>query len=175
MIDRWDLSRDVLVGMVRTAAFERREVASRAGRMLDPTERERADRLRSPGARADLVAGRVLARALLATRAGCEPGTIRMRESPLGCPQAVAPAAARRLRFSIAHSDGIALCAVTAGSAIGADIESIRNVGPDPLAVAGLVCSDKERRDLERTPSWRRPERLLAVRIDAGIPDYIPA
>src|SRR5206468_717994 len=121
---RWSPPWDVLVGAVCTRPFAETAVASRANELLDAGERIAAARLRAPAARAEMIAGRVLARTLLAKRAGCEPAAIRMRVSALGRPGAVAPAAARRLSFSIAHSDGIALCAVTAGAAIGADIES---------------------------------------------------
>src|SRR5437016_3642706 len=134
MIVRWSPSWDLLVGLARTELLEEAAAGSRAWAMLSDSERAIAARMPLARARAEHVAGRMLARTLLAERAGCDPAAIRLRVSRLGRPQVTAPRAARGLRFSIAHSDGVALCAVTAQPAIGADVESVRNVGHDPLA-----------------------------------------
>src|SRR5206468_11134888 len=71
---------------------------------------------------------------------------------------------ARHLRFSISHADGIALCAAAAaGCVVGADVESLRNVGPDPLGVAESVCSRREMDALAMLPAPARAERLLSI------------
>jgi 4'-phosphopantetheinyl transferase len=75
----------------------------------------------------------------------------------------VAPPGARRLRFSISHADGVALCAVAAACDVGADVESLRNIGPDPLGVADTVCSRRERCALRALPACARGERLLSI------------
>lgn len=113
--------------------------------------------------RVEHATGRSLARRLLAQRAGCPPDSIRFELLPTGRPVAIAPRAVRRLSFSVSHSDGIALCAVTGASAVGVDVESLRHIGPDPMAIAAVACSPAETHELLATPPERRAARMLAL------------
>jgi 4'-phosphopantetheinyl transferase len=163
MITRWSPPWDVLVGVTRTAPFEDGEIAEAAGAILDQQELADAASAATPVARAEHLAGHVLARTLLAERAACRPGEIELHLAPPGQSVAVGPRSPQRLSFSIAHSDGIALCAVTAEAAVGADVESLRHVGRDPLAFADGVCSAPEKQELRETPRTLRAERLLTM------------
>ena len=101
---------------------------------------------------------------MLAELAGSDPARLRFRCPPRGRPELVAPPVARHLRFSISHADGIALCAAAAaGCVVGADVESLRSVGPDPLGVAESVCSRREMDALAMLPAPARAERLLSI------------
>ena len=46
---------------------------------------------------------------------------------------------------------------------MGADVESLRNVGPDPLRVAEAVCSPLERNALRALPTAARDARFLSI------------
>lgn len=155
--------REVVVRFARTEAFEDALLASRARTILGTAEQAALARLRPAAARRDYLGAHALARALLAELAGCEPTRVRFRYTPRGRPELVAPRGARHFRFSLSHADGVALCAVAAGCAVGADVESLRNVGRDPLNLAALVCSGREREGLRTLPASARAERLLSL------------
>ena len=91
------------------------------------------------------------------------PRDLRFRASPGGKPEVVAPRGARRWRFSISHSDGVALCAVSAGYPVGVDVLSIRGIGADPSGVAEAICSGAEHEKLLATPPSLRPRKLLVL------------
>jgi 4'-phosphopantetheinyl transferase len=155
--------REVLVRLVRTAAYEDPGRAARAEELLGDQERETLDRLRAAPARRDYLAAHVLVRTTLAELAGCRPEEICFGSSPQGRPEPLAPDPARRFRFSLSHADGIALCAITQRWAVGVDIESLCNVGPDPLGVAEIVCSSDEMAALRSLPASARADRLLFI------------
>ncbi len=163
MSDSGRRTREVLVRTVRTAPFANARVAARALEFLDGEERGRLARLRAARASRDYLAAHALARTTLAEIVGCSPARVRIHTSPGGRPELVSPQVAPRLRFSISHADGIALCAVAAGRAIGVDIESDRNIGPDALGVAEAVCSPREMQALRALPPPERADFLLLV------------
>ena len=155
--------REVLVRFVRTGVYDDTALARRAWAGLGPEERSALLRIRAPEARRDSLAAHALARAMLARIAGCPPSQLRFHVAPGGRPEVTAPPPARRLRFSLSHADGIALCAIASGVVVGADVESRRNVGPDPLGVAATVCSPRERDALLASPPAQRAERFLQL------------
>ena len=162
---------------MRTEVYEDAVLASRAREVLGADEGAALARLRPEAARRDYLAAHALARTMLAELAGSDPARLRFRCPPRGRPELVAPPAARHLRFSISHADGIALCAVAAGCVVGADVESLRNVGPDPLGVAASVCSRREMDALAMLPASARAERLLSIWTakEAVAKAYLPA
>lgn len=154
---------EVAVRFVRTEVFDEPALASRAREVLGVAEREALARLRPPAARRDYLAAHALARTMLGEIAGCDPARVRLRSSPRGRPEFVPPPGAPPLHFSLSHADGVALCAVAKGCPVGADVESLRNVGPDALGVAEAVCSRRERDALRALPPPARDERLLSI------------
>jgi len=163
MSARRDPPPEVVVRFVRTEVYEDAVLASRAREVLGADEGAALARLRPEAARRDYLAAHALARTMLAELAGSDPARLRFGCPPRGRPELVAPPAARHLHFSISHADGIALCAVAAGCVVGADVESLRNVGPDPLGVAASVCSRREMDALAMLPASARAERLLSI------------
>src|SRR5262245_21214184 len=158
----WSNSKhDVVVCTVRTERLADPDQAAHAHDLLSSLDRTIMGRLRSSLPRRDYLATHALARAMLADLLGIDACEFRIRTPPLGRPDLdVAPGPARP-RFSIAYADGVALCAIAAGRAVGADLESLRNVGPRPLEVAETMCSGAEVRALLATPAAQRSERLL--------------
>ncbi|TMQ52975.1 MAG: 4'-phosphopantetheinyl transferase superfamily protein [Candidatus Eisenbacteria bacterium] len=156
-------SREVVVRILRTEILENKARASRAAAMLSADERGTFERLPPGAARRDYLGAHALARTTIAEQVGVEPERLLIRSSPWGRPELVAPGSHRRLSFSLSHADGIALCAVTRCGAVGADVESLRHVGPDPLGVAATICSEREREALLATPAPLRAERFLSL------------
>jgi len=152
---------EVAVRYVRSQAFADVGVATRARAILMADECTVLARLRPPAAQLDYLAAHVLARGMLAEVSGSEPAGIELRCPPGGSPEWAAPADALPRAFSISHADGIALCAVASGCRVGADVESLRNFGPDPLDVAEVVCSTAEKERLGALPATARAEYLL--------------
>src|SRR5262245_8692264 len=153
----------VSVRWVSTERFGDDHVAARAWAALEPGERIALARVHSRRARRDKLAAHALARTMLAERARCLPAEVRLRKSRLGRPVFVAPPGVEPAKFSIATSDGLAVCAVSTGCAVGADVESLANAGPDPLVVAADVCSPRELRRLLALPPKRRRAELVRI------------
>jgi 4'-phosphopantetheinyl transferase len=71
------------------------------------------------------------------------PAEIRFQYENHGKPEIDLPRACRDLRFNFSDSGGLALIAVTSGSAIGVDIEKVRHL-PDFLDIATRFFSPRE-------------------------------
>jgi len=154
---------EVVIRFVRTDAFLDAELAARARALLEVPELEQLLRLRPPGARRDYLAAHALGRTMLAERAGCAPRDVRLRSTSMRKPMLVAPWDARRLRFSLSHADGIAMCAIAEDWDIGVDVESARSLGRDPLETAAVICTPSERRALRALPRAERSREFLSV------------
>jgi 4'-phosphopantetheinyl transferase len=155
---RLTLSPDARVSVrwLRTEAFDDARVAAVAWANLGREERAAFVRMRPGTAWRDKLAAHALARRMIADRAGCRPADLRLRTSRHGRPVLLPPRGSPRLDFSIAASDGLVVCAVASGCTVGADVESLENAGPNPLAVAAGVCSARELRRLIALPARRR-------------------
>jgi phosphopantetheinyl transferase len=154
---------DVLVRFTRASAFDDPAVAAWAMELLDDEERRTLARFRPAAARRDYLAAHAIARATLAELVDAAPAALRFRRSSTGRPSLVAPAGGPCPGFSLSHAGGMALCAVSMEHGVGADIESLDNVGADPLGLAELLCSRTEREALRAAPAEARPGRLLSL------------
>ncbi len=111
----------------------------------------------------DRRAAHALAREMIAERAGCDRSQVLYHSSPQGRPEIVAPRHARTLSFSISYSDGIALCGVAEGLVVGADVQSLREVGDEPLVVAAMICSPREMEAIRALPAQARASGFLSI------------
>jgi 4'-phosphopantetheinyl transferase len=94
--------------------------------LLSPDEMARAGRFRAAADRDRFVVGRAALRAILG-RYLCEaPRALRFEYGPHGKPSLGGRPTERSLRFSMAHSGGLGLCAVTRDREIGVDVERVR-------------------------------------------------
>lgn len=131
--------------------------------LLGADETEQFERLHASSIREDYLAARALARLTLADLGDCAPERIVFRRDRHGRPEVARPWRARTLRFSVSHADRLVLCAVTTNCVVGADLESARDLGSDPLGVAAAVCSEPEHNALRELPREERAERVLQV------------
>ena len=140
--------------------------------LLSEDERARARRFVFDVHRYRFVACRALLRTLLAERIGGSPLDVRFEYGPAGKP-ALAGAAADGLHFNVSHSDRQALVALSAGRAIGVDLQQMRRVS-DMDRLAATVFSAAERDALALVPAdarlqgfyngWTRKEAYLKAR-----------
>ena len=159
MIDWRYRPRGVLAYYVRTEPYSDDALARRAAELLDVAERMAYERIGSAPARRDYLAAHVLVRTTLAGLVEAD----RFRATPGGPPELASPVVTPRLRFSLSHADGVALCAVTAGRTVGADVASASHIGPDPGGVAATICSGAELEALRGLAPLERAERFLAL------------
>jgi len=125
-----------------------------------PEDRRDAARLAAPAARRRLLARRSILRDLLADCLDCGPDEVVLRRGAAGRPEIAWPPT--DLRFSASSSGSTALLAITAGAAIGVDVERSGN----GLGLAGaehLFLTAAERRRVSEAPPQARA--LTALRL----------
>jgi 4'-phosphopantetheinyl transferase len=103
---------------------ERRVHALKA--ILAPGERSRAQRFHFERDRQRYVVGRASLRMLLARYTGAQPQSLEFQYGRHGKPELAAPRQTSPLSFNLAHSERMALYAVTRRQAVGIDVERIR-------------------------------------------------
>jgi 4'-phosphopantetheinyl transferase len=146
--------------------------------VLDDDECERALRFRTCAARERFVVGRGALRLVLGGLTGSPPERLRFARrcgwcggTDHGKPHLLGHSG---LDFSISHSGGLALIAVTRGRRLGADVEHVRR-RTDVLAIARGSLSSRERHTIESQGSdearrnaffrcWTRKEAYLKAR-----------
>jgi 4'-phosphopantetheinyl transferase len=87
---------------------------------ISDEERERARRLRAPAWRHDFVLSHYATREILARYTGTDPAALAFQRGAHGKPKATGLA-----EFSLSHTDGLALVAVSAAE-VGVDVETTR-------------------------------------------------
>ena len=154
---------EVWVRLVQTREFENSDVAARARASLDHAEWQTLVRLRERDAQSHFLAGRFLARTMLAEISGQKPREVHIRTTYDGRSELLEEGDKPRPRFSISHADGIVLCAVALGCRVGADVESLRHLPSDPMGLAENLCSEDEGELLLAMPREDRDRQLLAI------------
>jgi len=125
---------------------------------LAPAERERYARFHAEEDRRMFLLGRVMARLLVGRAAGAPPTGWQWREGQHGRPEIGWPATA--LRFNIAHSAGLVVCALAMGREVGIDVEDLTRRAIDP-ALVRRYCAPSEVTDIEAQPADARQHRFL--------------
>ena len=99
--------------------------------------------------------GRVMARLVVGQAAGVAPTAWQWREGARGRPEIAAPPTP--LRFNLAHSAGLVVCALSMGREVGIDVEGLTRHPIDP-ALVNRYCAPEEVADIEAQPDglWQR-------------------
>ncbi len=126
--------------------------------MLSPDEHARAMKYRSTRDGGRFLVRRAMLRAGLGGLLGVAPHRIGFRYGPAGKPYLWEPSGARVLRFSLAHSDGLAVFGCTLGRALGIDLERAEEHA-DLSDVATACFSPREQATLAALP---RPAQTAA-------------
>jgi 4'-phosphopantetheinyl transferase len=130
----------------------------RLARLLDDSEKQRADRFRFPVHRRLFVAAHALARRALEVEGGRPAASWRFEIGRHGRPDLVA--APQGLRFNISHTDGLVACVVGRDAEIGVDVEHTDR-GGRLLEVAERYFSADEAQALRGLPPDQQPRRFL--------------
>jgi len=128
--------------------------AARLERLLAPEERERASQHRVPSHRTQFIAARALLRELLARVLGCDPAEVPLRVGASGKPE-LAEQGGARVRFSLAHSKGMALYGVMLDHDVGVDLEHVDDA-VECEEIAARSFAPGEQRALSALPHGAR-------------------
>jgi len=120
-------------------------------------ERSRAECFRFEKDRCRFMVARGSLRAILGRYLGIPPDRLRFLYGPRGKPRLAEETGGIRLRFNLAHSEGLALFAVTSYREVGIDLERIVSDIENELIAEHLFCSG-EIAALRALPLERRPE-----------------
>lgn len=152
---------EVQVRFVRSDAGDPRQVPEEARAGLGAEERLHLARIRRAEERRDFLAAHALARRMLVQASGCLLTQLRFRFAADGRLEVAAPAAAVPFRVSLAHADGIALCAIALRRAVGACVESTRQLGP--LGMASSLCSLREQHAMRTLTAGKGVDNLVSL------------
>jgi len=97
-----------------------------AERLLDADERARASRFAFDEDRRHFVVAHAALRKVISLYARVAPEAVRFDFGPNGKPRLAAGSCAIDLRFNLAHSGTLALCALAVGREVGVDVEYVR-------------------------------------------------
>jgi 4'-phosphopantetheinyl transferase len=131
-------------------------------RTLSPEELDRAARFHARHDKDRFVARRGLLRELLGQQAQAAPGCLVFSSGPFGKPALTTPAGDRPLHFSVAHSDTMAVFAMSCEGELGVDIERVREL-PDLPALISTICSDREQEEWPRVPEDQRLQAFFNI------------
>jgi 4'-phosphopantetheinyl transferase len=142
------------------------EALPRFAAILSNQERERAARFRFETHRGRFIAARAVLRSILSTHLDCAPEDLQFEYGPNGKPTLTESG----LFFNLAHSEDLALIAVTRLGPIGVDVEKIRPMA-DADALVARFFSPRETALFQTLPAaqkngaffnlWTRKEAWL--------------
>lgn len=143
--------------------------------LLAPPERNRATRFALQRHAARFILARAQLRRLLGVRLGVSPSAVELAYGECGKPALAPHLATSGLQFNVSRRDEFAAFAFTWGSAVGIDVEAIREV-PDADAVAARYFSRNEHRTYQALAAtaklhgffncWTRKEAFVKARGD---------
>lgn len=122
---------------------------------LSPDERTRAARFFFERDSRRFAAGRGMLRAILGHYLGQMPAQIRFDYSERGKPSLSSSGKSEQLHFNLAHSDELAVVAVSKISGIGVDVEKLRPI-KDFAEIAERFFSGRENKALKSAPEHER-------------------
>lgn len=124
------------------------DLANRYIGLLDEAERRRHAGYIFDEHRLEYLAGCVVAKKLIAKSLGVNPELIRFRRDRFGRPHIERPVVDTFLSFSISHTRGCAMCAVSLGPNIGVDVEHTDRP-TEQLPLSSICLSAAELADLK--------------------------
>ena len=147
--------------------------------LLDAQERHRASRFAKAADRVRYVRTRAALRRLLGQRMGVQGGQVRLSRRASGKPglDDTAAAAGPGLEFNVSHAGTHALIALSAGAAVGIDIECC-DPAIDCTALEPMVLSPWERQEahkdsLDFFERWVIKEAVLKA-VGVGVAEHLP-
>ena len=161
---------DSEVHLFRVNLEQPRWAVSKMSASLSAEEEERAGRFHFQRDRRRFTISRGVLRAVIGRYLEKSPESIRFSYGEQGKPELAPAMGATPMQFNVAHSRELALIAVTAGAAVGVDIERIRQLD-DAGAIAERYFSARESAIFRRLPEdeqeaaffncWTRKEAFI--------------
>lgn len=123
---------------------------------LSASERKRAGRFHFERHRNRFMAGRGLLRMLLGRYLQTAPERIQFTYGPQGKPALAGPFAQAGLEFNMAHTQDLALFAVTRAGPVGIDVEEVRSLA-DAEELVARFFSGRESAAFRKLPEEQKP------------------
>ncbi len=153
------------------ASLERSETSrSDLCRVLSEDERNRARQFRFGRDRHRFIVGRGVLRSILSSYIELPAETLEFEYGDFGKPRLASATGDCPIRFNVAHSDALAVYAVSLGHEVGVDVEQVRPI-PELLSIAKQFFSGCEHTALRALPDdsqidaffncWTRKEAYL--------------
>jgi 4'-phosphopantetheinyl transferase len=139
-------------GEVHVMQFDLDQPFNSAIRLLNPHERERAERFIFEHDRRRFIVAHASLRLALGTCLNLAPESLQFTVSPRGKPSLIGTSV--DLRFNLSHSGERALLALALNRDVGVDIEKERPI--EALAIAERFFSDSEVEALRKVPAQER-------------------
>ena len=128
--------------------------------LMSDQERVRYKRYRFNKDRLLHLVARALVRTTLSRYADVDPPKWRFSANQYGRPEIVAAPGVPRLRFNLAHTNGIVICGVALHRDVGVDVENYERVA-NTAGISKRFFSTLEYDDLTQLPRERRRERFF--------------
>lgn len=119
-------------------------------------EKRRADGFRLGRLRESFVIGRGLLRSILSSYIGQRPDDLQFQYGPKGKPL-LRSNSEQTLYFNLAHSENLAICAVSRDCELGVDVERVRDLA-DLISIAKHFFTEPEYLDIMRLAPAQRAE-----------------
>ncbi len=152
---------DVVVFLGRPEALADPERRAEALATLAPEDAERLVRFHFDRDREIALASRALQRRALSLCAPVAPEAWRFVAGPHGRPEVAAPVGGERLRFNVANTAGLVMCAVTLDRELGVDVEPRRDDAPADIVDSHFAPA--ERAALRALATADRPVRFVEL------------
>jgi 4'-phosphopantetheinyl transferase len=129
---------------------------------LTAAEVARSARLARAADRAAFTVTRAVLRGILARELGVEPRAVRLIEPEHGKPRLCASHARDEIDFSVSHTDGLSVIALSRHARVGADIERRRPV-PEKLKIATEMFGDAAARAIAALAPSEQDDAFLRL------------
>lgn len=149
---------------------EQRPAIDELSATLSVEERLRAEQFRLDAPHRRFIVGRAMLRVLLGRFLDLPAAEIALRDGEGGKPELAEPVGSSTLRFNVAHSDEMALVAMTHGCEIGVDVERVRAVDYweqiahryfHPAETIAILASKTQERSKAFLQCWTAKEAVL--------------
>jgi 4'-phosphopantetheinyl transferase len=129
---------------------------------MTPAERERNSRFVFPNGRREHLVTRALIRTTLSRyHPAVDPRDWQFTTGAFGRPELAGPTCEPRLRFNLSHTDGLIVCLVAIGRAVGIDVEDVTRTNLAGVDIADQYFSSTEVAELRSLPPSARPDRFF--------------
>jgi len=133
---------------------------SKAVATLSAAEQDRAKKFRFDKHRNRFIAGRAGLRAMLGRYLQIQPGKLDFAYASRGKPSLSPEFAGARIHFNLAHSEDLALCAITCVAPVGVDVERVRTV-KDAADLVARFFSKRESKLFKKLAPDKRPSAFF--------------